>query len=170
MQLSIKKFNETHIPLKIKWVNDPDNNEFLHYDIPLEKSKTLNWYKDNKDRSDRADYTIYNDNQPIGLVGLIDIDYKNRKAEYYILIGEKDFKGKGVAASASKILFTKYFFQHNLNKIYLFTEVDNKAAQRLFEKLGFVQEGLLKDDLIIEKQKIDRIVYRLLAEEFDKRG
>ncbi|GMG67479.1 hypothetical protein TEHMS4_04130 [Tetragenococcus halophilus] len=55
---------------------------------------------------------------------------------------------------------------YNLNKVYLFTEVDNIPAQKLFEKSGFKKEGLLKEDIIYNKKKIDRYVYSFLATEF----
>ena len=48
----IRKFEFDDIPLKIEWVNNPENNEFLHYDLPLEYDKTCKWFEANKDRKD----------------------------------------------------------------------------------------------------------------------
>jgi diamine N-acetyltransferase len=59
---------------------------------------------------------------------------------------------------------------YNLNKIYLYTEVENIAAQKLFEKVGFKKEGLLREDLIYKGRKIDRFVYGLIVEEYIKKG
>ena len=50
--ISIRKFCEKDIPKKVQWINDPCNNRFLHYDLPLETEKTLKWYHATKDRSD----------------------------------------------------------------------------------------------------------------------
>ena len=41
----IRDFKENDIKNKIEWINDPRNNTFLHYDIPLNYKDTLNWYK-----------------------------------------------------------------------------------------------------------------------------
>ncbi len=166
MDIKIRRFCEEDIPYKVKWVNDKNNNKYLHYDLPLREEKTLLWYKSIKDRKDRADYTITCNGKPVGLIGLLNIDNNNRKAEYYILIGEAEYKGKGVATTASDLLLREGFITYNLNKIYLFTEVDNKPAQKLFEKIGFKKEGLLKEDLIYNGKKVDRFIYGLLKDDY----
>lgn len=162
MKIKIRKFNEKDIPYKVKWINDERNNTYLHYDLPLKEDKTLVWFKNNKDRTDRLDLTITFNNKPAGVIGLLNVDSINRKAEYYICIGEEKYKGKGLAYNASKLLFEYACNELNLNKIYLYTEVNNIAAQRLFKKIGFVREGLLRQDLIYNNNKIDRYIYGLI--------
>lgn len=170
MEIKIRKFQEDDIPYKVKWINDSENNQFLHYDLPLREDKTLLWFNSIKDRTDRADFTIIYNEEPAGLIGLLNIDNKNRKAEYYIALGGAEFKGKGIATIASDLLIKEIYSKYNLNKIYLYTEVDNKSAQRLFERIGFIKEGLLKQDLIQEGRKVDRFIYGLLVEEYLSKG
>lgn len=170
MEIKIRKFQEDDIPYKVKWINDTDNNQFLHYDLPLREDKTLLWFNSIKDRTDRADFTITYNGEPAGLIGLLYIDNKNRKAEYYITLGGSEFKGKGIATIASKLLIEESYHNYNLNKIYLYTEVENKSAQRLFERIGFIKEGLLKEDLIQEGRKVDRFIYGLFVEEYLAKG
>lgn len=166
MEITIRRFQETDIPYKVKWINDDRNNKYLHYNLPLEEDKTLLWFDSVKDQLNRVDYTILIEGQPVGLIGLLNIDQKNRKAEYYITLGEDDFKGKGIAKKSSDLLIRETYQQYNLNKIYLYTEVENIPAQRLFDKIGFVKEGILKEDLIQEDKKIDRFLYGLFVEEY----
>lgn len=160
-QISIRKFNEKDIPNKIKWINDSENNKFLHYDLPLEHEKTLEWFIRNKDRQDRFDAVIEYEGIPVGIIGLLNIDFKNKKAEYYITLGEKQYKGKGIAYKASIDIIKYAFDELNLNKIYLYTETENKVAQKLFDKLGFIREGILRQDLIINNEKKDRYLYAI---------
>ncbi len=40
MKITLRKFIREDIPLKIRWINDPANNRFLHYNLPL-KRRTL---------------------------------------------------------------------------------------------------------------------------------
>ena len=166
MQISIHKFRETEIENKIRWINDPENNRFLHYDLPLMYDKTLAWFQANKDRTDRYDAVICADGVSVGLIGLLGIDQKNAKAELYVALGEADYKGKGVALRASELLLKHAFEVLKLNKVYLYTEKENYAAQKLFERSGFQKEGLLKEDLIYKGRKVDRFVYGITAEEF----
>ncbi|AQS52638.1 Spermidine N(1)-acetyltransferase [Jeotgalibaca dankookensis] len=164
----IRRFRKEDIPYKVKWVNDSENNKYLHYHLPLEEDKTLLWFNSTKNQSNRRDYTITYSEVPIGLIGLLNIDYQNKKAEYYIMIGNTKHKGKGIAKKASELLIEIGYREIKLNKIYLYTEVENNLAQKLFESIGFSKEGVLKEDLIVEGVKIDRFIYGLLMEEHFK--
>ncbi|HLP59536.1 MAG TPA: GNAT family protein [Candidatus Deferrimicrobium sp.] len=169
-QIALRKFAEADIPNKVRWINDPEVNRYLHYDVPLTEEKTHAWYLQKKADAGRSDYVIEAIAEgkpiPVGLVGLLNIDSKNRKAEFYIAVGEKGHWGKGVAAAASTLFIRQCFRQYGLNKIYCFTETGNLSAQRLFEKLGFKKEGSLREDLIHNGQVLDRFAYGLLKREF----
>ncbi len=168
MSVGIRKFEEKDIPYKVKWINDDNNNKYLHYDLPIREDKTLIWFKSIVDREDRADYTITYNNEPAGLIGLLNIDKKNKKAEYYICLGGEEFKGKGIAYEATKLLLEMAYKELDLIKVYLYTEKDNISAQKLFEKIGFEKEGLLKKDLIHNGRNIDRYVYGIDLEQYFK--
>lgn len=170
LKVKIRKFEVDDIKLKVKWINDSNINKYLHYDLPLEEEKTLSWYKTIKNRNDRLDFTIEvvenGINNPVGLVGLLNIDEVNKKGEFYICMGNKNYHGKGVAKTGAMKLIKMAYDEFDLNKIYLFTEKNNIPAQKLFEKIGFIKEGVLKEDLIYNDKKIDRYVYGLLREDF----
>lgn len=170
MEIKIRKFIEEDIPYKVKWINDDENNKYLHYDLPLREDKTLLWFNSIKDRKDRADYTITYNEEPVGLIGLINIDNRNRKGEYYITLGGKRYRGQGIAMVASHLLIKEGFYAYNLNKIYLYTEVENTSAQRLFERVGFIKEGLLREDLILDGRIVDRFIYGLVVAEYLDKG
>lgn len=159
MQITIRKFEKTDIPKKVDWINNPDNNQYLHYDLPLEISKTERWFDKNTGRNDRFDAVIEADGVPVGLIGLLTIDLKNKKAEYYISMGELSYKGKGIAKRASLLILKYGFNTLKLNRIFLYTETENLAAQRLFESVGFIKEGCLKADVFSHGSFADRFIY-----------
>ena len=159
--VSLRLFNESDIERKVSWINDPENNQHLHYDIPLEISKTQMWFK-NKDNTKRLDLVIEYDGLPVGLIGLLQIDNGNKKAEFYISMGETSFKRKGIATKASELLIRYAFSEIDLHKVYLNTDGENHAAHRLFEKVGFKREGVFKDDMIHHGKYIDRIRYAII--------
>ncbi len=168
MKISIRKFNKNDIPFKVAWINNPLNNKYLHYDLPLEIEKTEKWFDKNKDRTDRYDATILADNKPVGLIGILEIDSKNKKGEYYVTLGDREYLGKDIAKEASKLVLKYAFESLGLNKVYLYTEYDNIGAQKLFEKVGFIKEGLLKDDLLSKGVYVSRYVYGITKEDYIK--
>jgi len=166
--LVIRKFNETDIPNKIKWINDPANNQYLHYDLPLEFNKTQQWFHAICDIVTRYDAVIEYENTPIGLIGLLNIDSKNLKTELYICMGEKEYTRKGIAKKACKLLIQHVFKTLKLNKIYLYTEEENIRAQKLFESVGMKKEGLVVEDIISNGRIINRYIYGITKNDYEK--
>lgn len=168
MDVIIRKFLREDIPYKVKWINNEKNNIYLHYDLPLTEDKTLEWFNKIKDNKNRADYTILINNTPVGLIGLLNIDYSKKDAEYYICLGDDKYKGKGIAYVATIKLFKIAYNELFLNNIYLYTEVDNIRAQNLFLKIGFVkQEGI--NQILYKGEKRNRYVYRIDLNNFFKK-
>lgn len=168
MKVTIRKFERTDIPKKVEWINNPENNQFLHYDIPISIAGTERWFDSHQGEETRYDAVIEADGVPVGTIGLLSIDRKNSKAEYYIAMGEVDYKGKGVAKEASKLILAYGFETLGLNRIYLFTEVENITAQKLFERVGFVREGVIRQDIVSHEKYVDRIAYGFLREDWDR--
>lgn len=168
MTITIRPFEYSDIPKKVEWINNPENNKFLHYDIPLSVENTQKWFEKNKSADNRYDATIVADGIPCGTIGLLNIDKKNGKAEYYIAMGKTSLKGKGVSTIASRLLLDYAFQELSLNRVYLYTEVENIAAQRLFEKVGFIKEGCLRKDIVSHGKLVDRFIYAICKEDYLK--
>lgn len=165
----LREFEEGDIPQKIEWINDPENHRYLHYEIPLRIDKTTDWFL-NKNNSTRMDLTIVYDGRPVGVIGLLGIDMKNRKAEYYITVGDKEYKRKGIGFKASKALLRYAFDELKLHKVFLMVDSENQVAVNLYEKIGFVLEGIFKDDLYVDRKKrfINRSRYAVFSDDFDR--
>lgn len=155
--VSIRKFEEKDIANKVKWINDSQNNQYLHYDIPLNVQKTRNWFTKNKNHSDRYDAIIEYTGIPVGIIGLLGIE--NGRAEYYITMGEQTYKGKGIAKQASILLLDYAFSVLGLAEVYLYTEVDNIGAQKLFQKCGFTQKRREIKSAMNRGRLVDRFYY-----------
>lgn len=163
----MRDFTEEDIHLKVRWINDPQNNQYLHYDLPLEYEKTLKWFRErNLDR--RLDCTIEYDGVPVGLIGLLEIDSTNRKAEYYITIGVQECKKRGIATVASCMLIRYAFDVLLLNKVYLNVDAENDGACALYEKIGMVCEGCFAQDLWHRGAFIDRKRYAITRDLYYK--
>ena len=156
----LREFEEKDIPLKVEWINDSANNQYLHYDLPMQIDRTFRWFH-SKDNSKRLDCTIEYQGKPIGVIGLLQIDRANSKAEFYITIGDRNFKGKGIATKATRAILDYAFHTLKLHKVYLTVDSENKPAIGLYEKVGFKKEGYFIDDLYspVRNEFIDRERY-----------
>ncbi|AFS77521.1 acetyltransferase, GNAT family [Gottschalkia acidurici 9a] len=104
--------------------------------------------------------------QSVGIVSLINIDYKNRSAECIIDIGEKDMWGKGIGTSAISLILEFAFNELNLHRIYLQVFSFNERAIKLYEKIGFVHEGRLRQALYRAGNWHDIIIMSILKNEY----
>lgn len=88
--------------------------------------------------------------QPVGSVYIRDIDRQHNKAEYGIFIGEAAARGRGIGTAAAKLMLRYCFEEEKLHRVYLRAFAENRQAIRSYEKAGFAQEGLLRDDVCID--------------------
>lgn len=104
--------------------------------------------------------------KPIGVTSLINIDYKNRNAECIIDIGDKEAWGKGYGAEVMKLLLDFGFLEMNLHRIFLRVFSFNDRAIKLYEKLGFQQEGKLRESIFRGGQWHDILHMSILENEY----
>ncbi|MGK5511337.1 GNAT family N-acetyltransferase [Brevibacillus formosus] len=105
-------------------------------------------------------------NRPIGITSLIQIDLKNRNAECIIDIGEKEYWGKGYGREALKLLLDYAFLEMNLHRVSLRVFSFNEKAIKLYERLGFKQEGISRQFLFREGKWHDIVHMGILQQEY----
>jgi len=84
-------------------------------------------------------------NRQVGWISLTNVSYRHQKGEYGIAL-LPEFQGKGYAKEASELLIEYVFNNLPIRKIFLKAFTSNVSAIKLYEKLGFIQEGLLRDE------------------------
>jgi len=102
----------------------------------------------------------------IGVVGLTYIDWKNRRAEVSIYIGEGAAQGKGYGSDALRTIVRYGFHTVNLHKLYAEIFAFNEPSVKLFEKAGFKLDGTKREDQYVNGKYWDTHVYSILAREF----
>ncbi|WP_409252765.1 GNAT family N-acetyltransferase [Bacillus sp. SCS-153A] len=102
----------------------------------------------------------------IGWVDIKNIDKLNKHGELGIAIGDKSYWGKGYGLAAMKAMLQYGFTHLELNKIWLRVEVDNEKAIKSYRRMGFVEEGILRQDRLREDGYVDRLRMSILKDEF----
>lgn len=156
-QVTIRRMKKEDIPDKVRWINNDENNRFLHYDLPLEVLKTEKWFENNRGNDTRYDGIIQYNDVPVGVIGILDI--KEGQGEFYITLGETEYKRKGISVKATCEMLKYAFDNLGLDMVYLYTETENIPAQKLFEKAGFIKKGIEKGKALNRGKKVDRFYY-----------
>lgn len=92
-------------------------------------------------------YAIYekDSEKMIGMIRIFKIDWKFPSAEIAYLLDD-EYKGRAYVTEALQYT-TKFCFNVlRMNKLHLFTNIENKASQRVAKKCNFVLEGEHKED------------------------
>jgi RimJ/RimL family protein N-acetyltransferase len=74
--------------------------------------------------------------------------------------------GNGYATEAARALLKWAFQTLELNRVQAETDTRNAASARVLEKLGFVREGTLREDCVVNGEVSDSWVYGLLRREW----
>lgn len=121
---------------------------------------------------DRADYAITRKDNPhyIGEVVLNDIDEENRSASFRIALASQAHFGQGYGTEATQLILDYGFQTLHLHRIELEVYDFNPRAQHVYEKAGFVREGLRRDVLLWEGRYYNAITMSMLSHEYQSRG
>ncbi len=98
----------------------------------------------------------------IGYAGICGISQINRSGEFFILIGDRQYWGKGIATQVTKLIVEYGFATLGLYRIGLTAFVENKAAIRAYEKAGFKHEGVMRGAGFRQGKFIDKVLMAVI--------
>lgn len=100
----------------------------------------------------------------VGRCGPTRVDWKNSVAELAIMIGTP-YRRRGYGREAMELLCDFCFQEMNLRRLKVSVLAFNEAAIRCYERCGFVQEGLLRQEVFRAGQYRDVALLGRLREE-----
>ena len=169
--LYLRPLEEADAPVYVRWLNDPEVSRYLEMgQFPLnlmrEQDYIRNLYADQSNMN--LGIVLKDDDRHIGSAGLHRIHPANRSATFGIFIGEKDCWEKGYGTEAVRLMLRHGFQTLNLNRVHLRAFEFNVRAVRTYEKAGFVQEGVLRQEHYAEGSYHNVILMGILREDWEK--
>jgi RimJ/RimL family protein N-acetyltransferase len=101
----------------------------------------------------------------VGAVGLFGLNSKMKYGELGYSIGQ-DFQGRGLATMAVHRLAEKIFAETDLRRLIAHVAEGNIASRRVLAKVGFKEEGLLREHFLIRGKPTNEVAFGLLRSEF----
>jgi RimJ/RimL family protein N-acetyltransferase len=135
---------------------------------PFSREETQAWIRMciNQTNGYEQKAIITEEGKHIGWIDFKNIDKLNKHAELGIAIGDKSYWGKGYGLSAMNEMLIWGFQQLELNKIWLRVEIDNENAIKSYKNMGYVEEGILRQDRLRNGEFVDRLRMSILKDEF----
>jgi ribosomal-protein-serine acetyltransferase len=153
----VTEANRAHISTWLPWVDDvksiDDTRAFI--------TRSLEQFG----RSDGFSCGIWEDNVYVGGLGFIRIVQINKQTEIGYWLAE-NAQGRGIMTMACRALIDHAFDTLKLNKVEIRCAAGNHRSRAVPKRLGFVEEGTLRQIIPIRGTYHDSVVYGMLASEW----
>ncbi|MCX4974355.1 GNAT family N-acetyltransferase [Streptomyces sp. NBC_00554] len=154
-------------------LDDPDVIRFTFEpstELTLERLRS--WYGSRATQPDRLDLAVTDraTGELLGEVVLHEWDPTGRNCTFRTLIGPRG-RGRGIGTEATRLIVGHGFEQLGLHRIALELYSHNHRARRVYEKVGFVEEGVRRQTQLRDGEWADETLMAILAHEWaDHRG
>lgn len=107
---------------------------------------------------------VYQD-EAVGMAGFNFFDWSNKSASLGYWLAE-EYEGKGIMTRTVQALTEFAFFQLGMNRVEIRAAEENEKSRAIPERLGFRQEGVLREAEWLYDHFVDHAVYGTLAKEW----
>jgi len=97
----------------------------------------------------------------VGVIGLTEISKRNRHAEIGYWLGH-EHQGRGLMTRACRAVITYCFDVVGLHRVAIYCAPGNMRSRAIPERLGFVEEGTMREAEWLYDHFVDNVVYSML--------
>jgi len=136
---------EHHLESVIRWFADPEVTRYLSLRYPVSAEGELTWYSDIATNPHCVIWSVEVGPETaavhIGQCGIHDIAPIERTAETGIVIGEREWWGRGVATRLMRTRARWAFDELNMTALLTKIFLPNEASRRACERVGYREYG-----------------------------
>jgi RimJ/RimL family protein N-acetyltransferase len=168
--IQLLPLHNDQVPVFYRWLSDP---EVIAYSLTLfQELKTVaqvaDWLALTLQDQHSLNLGIYltETQELIGYAGITNISRVNQSGEYFILLGEKHYWGRGIGTTVTRQVVTRGFQELGLNRLMLTVSVPNEGGVRAYLKAGFQLEGRLRQACYRQHAFHDKLLMSVLKAEW----
>ena len=164
----LRPFRPEDVPALWRMLHEPECMRLTGSQAPFTLEAVEAWYATRNELPDRLDLAIADaaTDACVGEVVLNELDSRNRACNFRISLTGPDVFGRGLGTEATRLMVTHAFETVGLHRVELEVYAFNPRARRVYEKAGFVTEGLRRQVLWWEGVWHDAHLMSLLAPEW----
>jgi diamine N-acetyltransferase len=168
-KVRLRSYREDDLKNAFNFVNNQSVTRYLNVMRPRSVAEERAWLERAMKNDDPTVVSLAietSDGEFLGGVGLMHIDQRNRSAELGIGIARVEDWGRGFGSEAAALMLRHGFEELNLHRIYLRVYAYNERGQRSYKKIGFVEEGRMREAHFRHGAWHDVVYMGILADEF----
>ena len=116
-------------------------------------------------RGEALHVTIFYQNKIAGVLGYNEIDRASKIGYLGYWLG-REYNGRGIMTRSVRELIKIGFDYYTLNRIDLRCAVANNRSRAIPERLGFTNEGIIRQAEKLGDRYVDHVIYGLLKDEY----
>ncbi|MEU1254064.1 GNAT family N-acetyltransferase [Streptomyces chartreusis] len=164
----LRPFTEADATVMAEIIEDPEVVRFTgeaSEEFPMERLRS--WYGSRSAQNDRLDLAVTDraTGELVGEVVLYEWDATARSCTFRTLVGPRG-RGRGIGTEATRLIVGHGFEQLGLHRIQLEAYGHNPRALRVYEKVGFVVEGVRREADFRDGQWLDWVMMAVLDHEW----
>ena len=161
--------NDSDLDLLCDWQNAPWIRDLaMGFRFPVQTSAVKNWLRKIEEQNSKSKvvYGIRLRDQLVGVISLHHIEQFQRKSLLGIFIGDDSRRNQGIGFMSTCLILDFAFNGLDFRKVGLEVLAKNMDAMALYERVGFVIEGIKREEHFIDGKCIDTHIFGILKDEF----
>jgi len=168
--IELRPLAETDVDSIMTWVNQSEvvGNIAAFSGPPMSRDDELAWIRRTLTSGSDRVWSVVEaaTGRYLGQVGIHQIHARSRVGRLACVIAARADHGKGFGTSAVHALVERGFGELGLHKLWLMVFRHNERGRRLYGRIGFVEEGVLREEYFHEGAWHDMVRLSLLAREW----
>lgn len=152
------------------WVNDPDvvGNLAAFAGEPFTRDDELAWIRRTLASSADVVFSVLHaaDDRYLGQIGIHQIHARSRVGRLGVVIAARGDMGKGYGSAAIRAVVEHAFGPLALHKLWVMMFAHNARTRGICQRIGFVEEGVLREEYFHDGRWYDMARLSLLAREW----
>ena len=173
-RVELRRHVSRHYPLYGEWYSDPEVWYLSSWTSkPLSVKAVQRLFEEREMSRTDDSFAIFRKDgrDPIGVISLMNISDAHASADLSIIIGRSQDRARGFGAEAIEVLLEYGFERLTLHRIGLSVFDFNGPAVSLYKRLGFREEGRLRQAIKRDDAFHDAILMSILISEWrESRG
>ena len=167
-RVSLHPLEEADLEFVTEGVNHPQVRGLVGQSVPTSLSRERRYFAEMNERTDAVQLLVTADDERVGVVELDPIDRETGVADLAVWI-HPDRRRGGLAREAVALVVDYAFSELRLHKVTANAYAANDASRKLLDSLGFVEEGVGREDAFFDGAYHDTHYFGVLEHEWTAR-
>ena len=165
-RVTLRTVEESDLEFLRDGVNHPDVRTAVGQSFPTNLRSERRYWEAAGDDGDVVSVLVWADDERVGLVEFDPVDRETGVAELAFWL-HPDHQGGGYAREAATLMLDYAFSELRIHKVTANAYDSNDPSRALLERLGFVEEGIGREEDFFDGEYHDTHYYGLLEGEWD---